>query len=78
MTRTVFLSVCLLLASLVAPLWAVEFNHKAHIEEYGATDDCKTCHRDEDTPIVPSKDSKVCLECHDQEFVDKVDRNNFV
>ena len=70
MTRTVFLSLVLLLASTVAPLWAADFDHSAHVEEYVADADCATCHVNEADSIVPKTD--VCLECHEAAMIDKV------
>ena len=68
MTRTVFLSAVLLLASAVAPLWAADFDHRAHIEEYGL--DCAACHVGGADSIVPQL--ATCLACHDRELIDSV------
>jgi hypothetical protein len=48
---------------------AVNFDHTAHLGyvEKGA---CETCHQEGAKSIVP--ETKVCLECHDQAFVDGV------
>ena len=70
MTRTVFFSLVLLLASTVAPLWAADFDHSAHVEEYVADADCATCHVSEADSIVPKTD--VCLECHEAAMIDEV------
>ena len=67
MTRTVFLSI-VLLASTVAPLWAADFDHRAHVEEYVEDAGCVTCHVQEADSIVPKTD--VCLECHDEEMIE--------
>ncbi len=69
MTRTVFLAI-VLLASTVAPLWAADFDHRAHVEEYVADAGCVTCHVQQADAIVPKTD--VCLECHDAETIDAV------
>lgn len=70
MTRTVFIVLTLLLASAVAPLWAADFDHRAHVEEYVADAGCGACHVDDAISIVPA--TSVCVECHDAEMVDSV------
>lgn len=70
MTRTVFIAMFLLLASTVAPLWAAEFDHRAHVEDYVDAADCSTCHFDSADSIIPSTES--CLDCHDQDMIDTV------
>lgn len=67
MTRTVFFAIVLLMASTVAPLWAADFDHQAHVEEYAADADCSTCHVEGAKSIVPQK--SVCAECHDAEMI---------
>lgn len=71
MTRTVFIALVLLLVSAVAPLWAADFDHRAHAEEYAVDAGCVTCHAEGDNTIVPAP--AACLECHDKELVDSVD-----
>ena len=61
------LNVGLLLGA--STLWAADFNHDAHLVMAGDPP-CITCHVADAEEILP--DSKVCLECHDQEFVDSV------
>ena len=70
MARTVFLSLVLLLASTVAPLWAADFDHRAHVEQYVAAAGCGACHVDGAETIVPA--TAVCLECHDAEMIEAV------
>lgn len=70
MTRTVFIVLTLLLASAVAPLWAADFDHRAHVEEYVADAGCGTCHKDGANSIVPT--TSVCVECHDAEMIEAV------
>lgn len=53
-----------------APALAVTFNHAEH-NTYLEDTDCTACHVEGAFSIVPDK--SVCLECHDQEFVDEVD-----
>jgi len=53
----------------VVPAFAAEFNHPTHLT-YVADSPCSTCHVEGAETIVP--DTKVCLECHDQAFVDDV------
>jgi len=69
MTRTVFIAI-VLLASTVAPLWAADFDHRAHIEDYIADADCSACHVEGADSIIPS--TQGCLECHDEELIDQV------
>ncbi len=69
MTRTVLISVCLLLASMVAPLWAADFDHDAHVEDYVGAE-CVTCHVADAPSIIPAE--SVCLECHEQDLVNEV------
>ena len=52
-----------------SPALAATFNHAEH-NEYIGDAACSTCHQGDDPSIVP--DLKVCLECHDQDFVDEV------
>lgn len=61
------LSVGLLLGA--QTLWAADFNHAKH-QTMAGDPECVTCHTEDATEIQPQK--KVCLECHDQVFVDKV------
>ena len=61
------LNVGLLLGA--STLWAADFNHDAHLVMAGDPP-CVTCHVEDAQEILPNK--KVCLECHDQEFVDGV------
>lgn len=61
------LSVGLLLGA--STLWAADFKHDAHLTMAGDPP-CVTCHTADAQGIQP--DSKVCLECHDQAFVDGV------
>ncbi len=70
MIRTVFLSVVVLLASTVAPLWAADFDHSAHIEEYVDDAGCGACHIDGAISIVPA--TSTCVECHDAEMIEEV------
>ena len=51
------------------PVMAVDFDHQQHMT-YLEGQPCSTCHEAEAHSIVP--EDKVCLECHDQEFVDQV------
>jgi len=51
------------------PAFAAEFNHATH-NTYVADSPCTTCHVEGAGTIIP--DTKVCLECHDQAFVDAV------
>ncbi len=66
MTRTALL-VLILLVSMVAPLWAAEFDHNAHVTEF-VGDDCTVCHVSTAETIAPKV--SVCLDCHEQEDVD--------
>jgi hypothetical protein len=61
------LNVGLLLGA--STLWSADFKHDAHLAMAGDPP-CVTCHVADAQEILP--DSKVCLECHDQEFVDGV------
>lgn len=70
MTRTVFIATFLLLASVAAPLWASDFDHSAHVEEYVEDAGCVTCHSDGADSIVPAK--SVCLDCHDEDLIDMI------
>lgn len=70
MTRTVFIATFLLLASVVAPLWAADFDHSAHVEEYAADIGCIACHTEGANSIVPS--TSACLDCHDAEMIEDV------
>ncbi|SDZ77091.1 hypothetical protein SAMN05660420_00224 [Desulfuromusa kysingii] len=70
MTRKIIMSLFLFLASTVAPLWAVDFDHDAHVEEYVVDADCATCHVSEADSIIPKTD--ICLECHDAELIDEI------
>ena len=60
-------SVGLLLGA--STLWAADFKHDAHLAMAGDPP-CITCHTADAPEIQP--DLKVCLECHDQAFVDSV------
>lgn len=57
---------CLLLA---APARAVDFDHAAHQAMEGGPA-CADCHKEGADSIKPA--AQVCLECHEQQFVDKV------
>lgn len=61
------LNVGLLLAA--STLWAADFKHDAHLSMAGDPA-CVSCHVEGSQEIIP--DNKVCLECHDQAFVDSV------
>ena len=61
------LTVGLLLGA--STLWAADFKHDAHLDMAGDPP-CITCHTADDQGIQPDK--KVCLECHDQDFVNTV------
>jgi len=50
-------------------LWAPDFKHDAHLTMAGDPP-CITCHTPDAPGIDPGK--KVCLECHDQAFIDTV------
>lgn len=69
MTRKLILTFMLLAAGVVSA-WGASFPHKAHLEEYLPGEDCTTCHTSDAISIVP--DTKVCLDCHDQDLVDEV------
>jgi hypothetical protein len=62
----VLTSICLLWA---LPAMAVVFDHDAHLA-YIDDAACVTCHQAGTKSITPAK--SVCLECHDQAFVDTV------
>lgn len=51
------------------PLWSADFNHAQHQVKAGDSP-CVTCHVADARDIRP--ENKVCLECHDQAFVDSV------
>lgn len=51
------------------PALAVEFDHAAHLSKLD-TESCVTCHVEGAAEIGPT--DSVCLECHDQAFVDSV------
>jgi hypothetical protein len=51
------------------PAFAAEFNHATHLT-YLPDAPCSTCHMEGAGSIVP--DTKSCLNCHDQTFVDAV------
>ena len=70
MTRKLFLTMILLVTAGVVSAWAASFEHKAHLTEYLPGEACTTCHLPDDATIVP--DTKVCLECHDQDTVNSV------
>jgi len=53
----------------VAPAFAVQFDHTAHLG-YLEESTCATCHVVGAEAIKPEE--KVCLECHEADFVDKV------
>src|SRR5512133_3607134 len=61
------LSVGLLLGT--STLWAADFNHAGHMA-YVSDSPCATCHLPDAVEIRP--ETKVCLNCHDQAFVDSV------
>ncbi|MBW6510768.1 MAG: cytochrome C [Desulfuromonadaceae bacterium] len=50
-------------------LWAADFKHDVHLDMAGDPP-CITCHTADAQGIQPDK--KVCLECHDQAFVNTV------
>ena len=50
-------------------LWAADFKHDAHLAKAGDPP-CISCHTPDAPGIDPGK--KVCLECHDQAFIDTV------
>jgi len=52
------------------PALAAEFDHAAHLS-YVADSPCSACHAEGAGSIVP--ETKVCLECHEQAFVDAVE-----
>jgi hypothetical protein len=62
------LLVCL--ACWVVPVLAADFDHAEHLT-YLPGAPCSTCHLDGARSIVPDK-GKVCINCHDQAFVDDV------
>jgi len=70
MTRKIFLSLVLLLASTVAPLWAADFDHTEHVDRNALALGCRTCHLDGAASIVPKTD--VCLACHEKTMIDEV------
>lgn len=51
------------------PLWSADFNHASHQVKAGDSP-CATCHLPDAREIRP--ETKVCLDCHDQAFVDNV------
>ncbi|OGR08402.1 MAG: cytochrome C [Deltaproteobacteria bacterium RIFOXYD12_FULL_50_9] len=59
----------LLMLLTVMPARAADFDHATHLIK-SETPACPSCHLPDAESIKP--DSKVCLECHDQEFIDKV------
>jgi hypothetical protein len=69
MTRKVFFSLLMLTVG-VTVVWAGDFNHQAHLEEYVPGTACSECHIEGAESIVPS--TKVCLDCHSQDLVDEV------
>lgn len=69
MTRKVLLSLILLMMG-VAVVWAGDFNHQAHLDDYAADASCESCHLADARSIVP--ETKVCLECHEQSMLDEV------
>ncbi|BCA78669.1 cytochrome c3 family protein [Desulfuromonas sp. AOP6] len=52
------------------PALAVDFDHAEHLTYIEGTD-CATCHVEGAQSIVP--ETSVCLQCHDQDFVDTVE-----
>ncbi len=54
----------------------VEFSHKKHFTEYGAT--CGDCHHDENgqplTDLKEGDDVQTCITCHKETVLDKADR----
>ena len=61
------LNVGLLLGA--STLWSADFNHAEH-QVLADDPSCVTCHVADAQEIIP--DNKVCLDCHDQAFVDSV------
>lgn len=53
----------------ITPVLAADFNHATHLT-YIDKAECATCHDEGAEAIKPEE--KVCLECHDQAFVDAV------
>jgi hypothetical protein len=69
MIRKVFFTTLLMMAT-ASLVWAAPtFNHKAHLQEYVPGTPCDTCHEEGAPTITPAK--KVCLQCHDKDFVDQ-------
>jgi len=68
--RILLLSLTVLWIAGASPAFSEVFNHAEH-NDYVAGAACDTCHLEEAASIVP--DLKVCLECHEQNFVDGVE-----
>lgn len=68
MIRNILLLSAFLLL-LAQPARAVDFDHDAHLAMEGGPT-CGVCHQEGADSIEPV--SQVCLECHEQEFVDRV------
>ena len=69
MTRKIVLTWVILIFG-VNLVWAVEFSHRDHLEEYVPGTSCDTCHLEDAPSIVPDK--KICLDCHGEEITDAV------
>lgn len=69
MIRILFAALAAVALLGTGPALAAEFDHAAH-NTYLDPLDCATCHVAGAPSITPDK--KVCLECHDQSFVDGV------
>jgi hypothetical protein len=63
------LAMTALLSLWVAPAFAVQFDHTAHLS-YIEDSPCTTCHVAGAEAIKP--EDKACLECHEADFVDQV------
>jgi len=68
--RILLLSLTVLWIVGASPAFSAGFNHAEH-NDYVDGAACDTCHTEEAPSIVP--DLKVCLECHEQDFVDGVE-----
>ncbi|PLY06936.1 MAG: cytochrome C [Desulfuromonas sp.] len=68
--RILLLSLTILWIAGASPAFSEVFNHAEH-NDYVDGAACDTCHLEGDASIAP--DLKVCLECHEQDFVDGVE-----
>ena len=68
--RILLLSLIVLWIAGASPAFSEVFNHAVH-NSYLEGAACDTCHLEGAASIVP--DLKVCLECHEQDFVDGVE-----